>query len=109
MEHGCKSASQQVAHYLQSLGVRPSTKAYQYLHFALTQLQQNTPFQNTIWELTAICFEQRRKNVLACIRRELSYAYAQEPKRFFYDGDYIWPSNPATFLRLAVAAMNEQF
>jgi len=109
MGHACESASEQVALYLQSLGIRPSTKAYQYLLFALTQLQQGTPFQNTIWDLTSIHFSQKRKNVLSCVRRELSRAYKQEPKRFFYEGDFIYPAKTDEFLRLGMVAMNKNF
>ena len=57
------------------MGIRPSSKAYQYLLFALTQLQCGTPFQNSIWELTAIHFGQKRENVLACVRREIAQCF----------------------------------
>lgn len=104
MERDLKTSTQ-AARYLQGLGVRPSTKGYQYLLFALTQLQQNTPFKNTIWDLTAIYFGQKRKNVLACVRRELSHAYEQAPTLFFYDGDFIRHSKPEEFLRFAMVSM----
>lgn len=108
MEYDLERASKRAACYLQNLGVRPSTKGYQYLLFALTQLLENTPFRNTIWALTAIYFGQKRKNVLACVRRELFRAYEQESSGFYYEGDFICPSDPDEFLRFALASMNQQ-
>lgn len=105
MEDTLKNASERAAHYLQNLRIRPSTKGYQYLLFALTQLQNHTPFKNTIWDLTAIYFNQKRENVLACVRRELIHAYEQALSDFYYGGDAIPPSNPEEFLRVALASM----
>lgn len=68
--------------YLRNIGIKPSVKAYQYLTFALVQLQQGTPFRESIWELTAIYFNQSRKNVLACVRREITRSFAEDPARF---------------------------
>lgn len=68
--------------YLRNIGIKPSVKAYQYLTFALVQLQQGTPFRESIWDLTAIHFNQSRKNVLACVRREITRSFAEDPARF---------------------------
>ena len=65
MKQRSEVAADRAASYLREMGIRPSSKAYQYLLFALTQLQCGTPFQNSIWELTAIHFGQKRENVLA--------------------------------------------
>ena len=72
MKQRSEVAADRAASYLREMGIRPSSKAYQYLLFALTQLQCGTPFQNSIWELTAIHFGQKRENVLACVRREIA-------------------------------------
>lgn len=72
----------QIELYLQNIGIRPSVKAYQYLTFALAQLQQGTPFRESIWELTAIHFNQSRKNALACVRREITRSFTKDPARF---------------------------
>lgn len=74
MKQRSEVAADRAASYLREMGIRPSSKAYQYLLFALTQLQCGTPFQNSIWELTAIHFGQKRENVLACVRREIAHA-----------------------------------
>ena len=79
MEHENSLIERSTKSYLENVGIRPTTKAYQYLLFALVQLQQNTPFKNTIWELTAIHFGQTHKNVLACVRREIVHACAKNP------------------------------
>lgn len=75
MKQRSEVAADRAASYLREMGIRPSSKAYQYLLFALTQLQCGTPFQNSIWELTAIHFGQKRENVLACVRREIAHAF----------------------------------
>ena len=62
MKQRSEVAADRAASYLREMGIRPSSKAYQYLLFALTQLQCGTPFQNSIWELTAIHFGQKREN-----------------------------------------------
>ena len=108
MEHRFENGSEQAALYLQHVGIRPSTKAYQYLLFALTQQQQNAPFQNTIWELTAIYFGQTQKNVLACVRREISHAFRMAPARFS-DKSGIVPVRPpksTEFLRIGLYTIN---
>ena len=79
MNQQADHAAEQATLYLQQMGLRPSTKGYQYLNFALVQLLQGTPFQNTIWELTAIHFGQTRKNVMACVRREIAHAFGMGP------------------------------
>lgn len=61
MKQRSEVAADRAASYLREMGIRPSSKAYQYLLFALTQLQCGTPFQNSIWELTAIHFGQKRE------------------------------------------------
>ena len=73
---------EQIGLYLRNIGIRSSVKADQYLTFALAQLQQGTPFRESIWELTAIHFNQSRKNVLACVRREIIRSFAEDPARF---------------------------
>ena len=75
MKQQSDHAAEQAALYLQQMGLRPSTKGYLYLNFALTQLLQGTPFQNTVWELTAIHFDQKRENVMSCVRREIAHAF----------------------------------
>lgn len=90
--------------YLRNIGIRPSAKAYQYLTFALTQLQQGTPFRESIWELTAIHFDQPCKNVLACVRRELSRSFAEDPARFascIREDALKSPPSTSEFLRLS--------
>lgn len=104
MEHDCKSVSKQAAFCLQNLGIRPFTKGYLYLLFALTQLQQNTPFKNTIWELTAIYFGQKQKNILACVRREIGHAYGQEPGFSLYCR-FTNPPKSDEFLRFAMTML----
>lgn len=76
------AVEQCVEHYLRSVGIRSSTKAYQYLRFALLQMQLGTPFEHSIWELTSIYFCQGRRNVLSCVRRELSNAFRHDPEAF---------------------------
>ena len=49
MKQRSEVAADRAASYLREMGIRPSSKAYQYLLFALTQLQCGTPFQNSIW------------------------------------------------------------
>ena len=95
MKQRSEVAADRAASYLREMGIRPSSKAYQYLLFALTQLQCGTPFQNSIWELTAIHFGQKRENVLACVRREIAHAFRMAPDRFSNErvGDVpVWPS-----------------
>lgn len=95
---------EQIELYLQNIGIRPSAKAYQYLTFALTQLQQGTPFRESIWELTAIHFDQPCKNVLACVRRELSRSFAEDPARFascIREDALKSPPSTSEFLRLS--------
>ena len=82
MKQRSEVAADRAASYLREMGIRPSSKAYQYLLFALTQLQCGTPFQNSIWELTAIHFGQKRENVLACVRREIAHAFRMAPDRW---------------------------
>lgn len=82
MKQQFDTIEQCVERYLRSVGVRPSTKAYQYLRFAMLQMQLGTPFENSIWGLTAIYFAQRKKNVLSCIRRELASAFRRDPGAF---------------------------
>lgn len=82
MDQHANKLCKEVSLYLQSVGMRPSTKGYQYLCFALTQLLQGTPFQNTIWAVTAIHFNQTRRNVLQCVRREIRNAFTKNPERF---------------------------
>ena len=89
MEHGNSHIEQRTRSYLENIGVRPTTKAYQYLLFALVQLQRDTPFKNTIWELTAIHFGQTRKNVLACVNREIFRAFNAKPTQFSGQNDDI--------------------
>lgn len=98
----------QAASYLQHMGIRPASKAYQYLLFALTQLQCGTPFQNSIWELTAIYFGEKRENVLTCVRREISCAFRQEPARFSDENGVIpvRPPRNIEFLRLGLYMIN---
>lgn len=80
------------------MGIRPSSKAYQYLLFALTQLQCGTPFQNSIWELTAIHFGQKRENVLACVRREIAHAFRMAPRDMQADGYNVNALSPKELL-----------
>ena len=106
MKQQSDHAAEQAALYLQQMGLRSSTKGYQYLNFALTQLLQGTPFQNTIWELTSIYFGQTRKNVMACVRREVLHAFQQTP--FYFMGlnalaDIESPPTNDELLKLAVA------
>ncbi len=91
MKQRSEAAADRVASYLLEMGIRTSSKAYQYLLFALTQLQCGTPFQNSIWELTAIHFGQKRENVLACVRREINRAFHMAPDRFIDKGAGIIP------------------
>lgn len=96
---------EQIGLYLRNIGIRPSVKAYQYLTFALAQLQQRTPFRESIWELTAIHFNQSRKNVLACVRREITRSFAEDPARFaYYFGEEPLKNPPSTseFLQLSL-------
>lgn len=82
---------------------------YQYLLFALTQLQCGTPFQNSIWELTAIHFGQKRENVLACVRREIAHAFRMAPDRFSNERVGDVPARPPqsmAFLRLGLYMIN---
>ena len=104
MEPHASQLKQHIEMYLREIGIRPTTKAYQYLLFALVQLQQDTPFKNSIWELTAIYFGQTRRNVLACVRREIRHAFAGKPYRSIsYRGMGImnFPSDLLGFLRLS--------
>ena len=48
MKQRSEVAADRAASYLREMGIRPSSKAYQYLLFALTQSQCGTPFQNSI-------------------------------------------------------------
>lgn len=96
---------EQIGLYLRNIGIRPSVKAYQYLTFALAQLQQGTPFRESIWELTAIHFNQLRKNVLACVRREITRSFAEDPARFaYYFGEEPLKNPPSAsrFLQLSL-------
>ncbi len=96
---------EQIGLYLRNIGIRPSVKAYQYLTFALVQLQQGTPFRESIWELTAIHFNQSRKNVLACVRREITRSFAEDPARFaYYFGEEPLKNPPSAsrFLQLSL-------
>ena len=105
MKQRSEVAADRAASYLREMGIRPSSKAYQYLLFALTQLQCGTPFQNSIWELTAIYFNQKRENVLACVRREISHAFHAAPARFSDERIDDVPARPPQsmdFLRLGV-------
>lgn len=108
MEQQFENSSEQAALYLQHVGIRPFTKAYQYLLFALTQLQQNTPFQNTLWELTAIYFGQTQENVLACVRREISRAFRMVPAHFSDESGIVpvRPPKSTEFLRLGLYMIN---
>lgn len=106
MKHDLEHISEQVSLYLQHMGIRTSTKGYEYLKFALVQLRQETPFQNSIWELTAIYSNQKRENVLDYVRREISHAYQKAPKRFSYDGDFTSPPKNDEFLRLSMAMLD---
>lgn len=109
MKQQSDHAAEQAALYLQQMGLRSSTKGYQYLNFALTQLLQGTPFQNTIWELTAIHFGQTRKNVMACVRRELHYTL-KEKSAWLTQEEIGYEQIPTldieTFLRLFVYKIN---
>jgi len=109
MKQRSEVAADRAASYLREMGIRPSSKAYQYLLFALTQLQCGTPFQNSIWELTAIHFDQKRENVLACVRREISHAFHASPARFSDGciGDVpARPPQSMDFLRLGLYEIN---
>lgn len=102
--------AEQIECYLRNVGIRPSAKAYQYLTFALTQLLQGTPFRESIWELTAIHFDQSRKNVLACVRRELLHSFAENPARFTSGiGACTLKKPPSTseFLRLSFGMVSQ--
>mgnify|MGYP000383381896 CR=1 FL=1 len=102
----------EVSLYLQSMGLRPSTKGYQYLCFALIQLLQGTPFQNTIWAVTAIHFDQALHNVLRCVRREIKHAFVENPERFADNQESSTPTEPpknAEFLRLAQAMLTARY
>lgn len=96
---------------LRQLGIRTSSKGYRYLHFALTHLEQNTPFQNSIWDLTAIYFNEKRENVLSCIRREISRAFTEDSGRFSYeeeDGEApVCPPGTEAVLRLLLYKMRQ--
>lgn len=109
MSQQADHAAEQAALYLQQMGLRPSTKGYQYLNFALVQLLQGTPFQNTIWELTAIHFSQTQKNVMACVRRELHYTLKEKSSWFTQEG-ISCEQRPGLdleiFLRLSVYKIN---
>lgn len=109
MKQRSEVAADRAASYLREMGIRPSSKAYQYLLFALTQLQCGTPFQNSIWELTAIHFGQKRENVLACVRREINRAFRMAPGRFIDETTDIIPDQPPKgmeFLRLGLYEIN---
>lgn len=102
--------AEQIELYLQNVGIRPSAKAYHYLTFALAQLLQGTPFRESIWELTAIHFDQPRKNVLACVRRELSRSFAEDPARFescIREDAIKSPPSTSKFLRLSFRMINQ--
>ena len=104
MKQRSEVAADRAASYLREMGIRPSSKAYQYLLFALTQLQCGTPFQNSIWELTAIHFGQKRENVLACVRREIAHAFRFSNERV---GDVpARPPQSMAFLRLGLYMIN---
>ena len=108
MDQNSDVAAERAASYLIKKGIRPSSKAYQYLLFALTQLQCNTPFQNSIWELTAIHFGQKRENVLACIRREITHAFMESQERFSDGTQSTLPAKPPNykeFLQLWIYAI----
>ena len=109
MKQRSEVAADRAASYLREMGIRPSSKAYQYLLFALTQLQCGTPFQNSIWELTAIHFGQKRENVLACVRREIAHAFRRAPDRFSNERVGDVPARPPqsmAFLRLGLYMIN---
>ena len=72
-------------------------------------LQCGTPFQNSIWELTAIHFGQKRENVLACVRREIAHAFRMAPDRFSNERVGDVPARPPqsmAFLRLGLYMIN---
>ncbi len=109
MKEHSEAAADRAASYLIDFGIRASSKAYQYLLFALTQLQCGTPFQNSIWELTAIHFGQKRENVLACVRREINRAFRMAPDHFMDETIGIIPDQPPKameFLRLGLYEIN---
>ena len=90
MKQRSEVAADRAASYLREMGIRPSSKAYQYLLFALTQLQCGTPFQNSIWELTAIHFGQKRENVLSVWHRIVSRMSASAMSQ--HGRLRVWPS-----------------
>ena len=103
MKQRSEVAADRAASYLREMGIRPSSKAYQYLLFALTQLQCGTP------ELTAIHFGQKRENVLACVRREIAHAFRMAPDRFSNERVGDVPARPPqsmAFLRLGLYMIN---
>ena len=109
MKQRSETAADRAASYLKAMGIRASSKAYQYLLFALTQLQCGTPFQNSLWELTAIHFGQKRENVLACVRREIAHAFRMAPDSFMDETIGIIPDQPPKvmeFLRLGLYEIN---
>ena len=102
MKQRSEVAADRAASYLREMGIRPSSKAYQYLLFG-------TPFQNSIWELTAIHFGQKRENVLACVRREIAHAFRMAPDRFSNERVGDVPARPPqsmAFLRLGLYMIN---
>ncbi len=103
------AGSARTALFLKQLGIRATRRAYSYLLFALTQMQQGSPFRDTIWELTAIYFHTTRKNVMACVRRELSQAFQKAPDAFkglTENDDLTSPPRADAFLRLACLAVS---
>ena len=84
MKQRSEVAADRAASYLREMGIRPSSKAYQY-------------------------FGQKRENVLACVRREIAHAFRMAPDRFSNERVGDVPARPPqsmAFLRLGLYMIN---